>query len=328
MSRCVWVCGWLVCVLVACGGADPESPEEGQEVDVAAVCAKAAQCPSTDSGFAMRRCPSQLREAERIRGRTLQTSSTSDLVALAEADCLIAADGDCAAVEACLQPARVSDSACAGQEGFHEVCDQDIAVTCWFSGHESYTDCDAAGLVCEAFADGVACASKGACTQDTCDGDVLVRCHGGSSTRVDCRGAVSVRCSGDCKTRVTDTCGERDGQPACVATGDRCDEEVFVDGCEGDSLVTCNRGSVGSLDCSAEGDGFTCQQDDGGADIFFCGPSVRECSFDDADTCDDGVLGYCDQGKRSAFDCASIGASGCEPRTDHLDAVYHACGAE
>lgn len=308
------------CLLVACGG----GAQEASDLDIAGLCAKTAQCPGTDFALSLTRCHDRALAAERKRDRTVETSQTSDLVDLAWLDCITAANGDCAEVEECIRPSRVSEDVCDGEDGFHERCDRNVAVSCWASGRQAYRDCRAAGLVCDFDGGEATCVHADDCVEDTCDGDVLVRCLGGVSTRSDCRGMTTVGCSGACKTRVFETCGERDGAPACVAAGETCDEDTFTDACDGDAIATCSRGNVGRRDCASEREGVTCKQDDNPG-LLFCGVDAPECEFGDAESCTDGVISYCVDATLQAFDCATIGASACETRTEDFDVSYEVC---
>ena len=319
----------LAFTLFACGGdatpepAPTESDPPAAEVDIEALCAKIAQCPAADETFSLTWCHNRIYSANIKRERTIETSQTSDLLRLAWVDCMIATDGDCEAVAACVRPPRVPENICDREDGFHELCERNVAVSCRADDSRVYTDCRAAGLVCEMSGAFATCVHADGCVEDTCDGDVLATCDRGVSLRYDCRDRSAIDCTPDCKTHVFDTCGVVEGFTTCLATGEACDAESFVDGCDGDAIVACTFGKVGRLECDAVRETFTCRS--GNPGLFDCGVEAPECGLGHLDTCTEGVISYCADSKLQEFDCATIGSSGCETHTGPSGSTYPVC---
>jgi hypothetical protein len=242
-------------------------------------------------------------------------------LALAAMDCKLAAT-DCAGVRACTPALDAFADACAASpQG--DLCVGDTWVVCDELGAPRVAlDCAAAGLACDEdiWAGCGAEACEFGVTEATCDGDTLVECDAaGWLTRVDCPTQYNyVLVNGPEGEQVYsiagETCGydEMRGSDGCVGTGDACG--FFSQACAGDVLTTCAGGRLAQRDCAAvQPAGQSCGFVQAGAfaGAAACGLVEPACDLGGAETCADGVIGFCDWDAPASLDCRAHGFTGC-----------------
>ena len=88
-------------------------------------------------------------------------------------------------------------------------------------------------------------------------------------------------------------------------------------------MQACLGGRTTSIDCAAQGPGFSCQSLNGS---FFCGLAAecqpaRNSSAPELAICDGTTLTFCSAGRLEHIDCTTLGFSGCEidAKLDHFD---------
>ena len=240
---------------------------------------------------------------------------------LAAMDCKLAAS-DCEGVRACTPPLAGFTEACAGSFG-GDLCQGDTWVFCDELGAPSAAmNCAAAGLECDSDV-WAGCGTErcvfGA-TEPSCDGDVLVECSpAGFVTRIDCPTQYNfVNVSGEDSELVFsiagETCGfdEQRGALGCVGTGAACD--FFSQQCDGDVLETCAGGHLARRECAkvepaGQGCGFV--QSGPFAGAASCGLLAGVCDLGADESCEDGVIAFCDWDAPGSVDCVAAGYSGC-----------------
>lgn len=238
--------------------------------------------------------------------------------------CKLAA-ADCETVRACTPPLEPFTDVCKDSIG-GGLCDGDRWVFCDELGAPAAAlDCAAAGQTCgvDVWAGCGLEPCEFGVTEATCDPDapdVLVECSpAGFLTRVDCRTQNNLVIVGgkggdSVFTIAGETCGydPMRGANACVGTGEACD--WFSQRCDGDVLETCAGGKLGRRDCATlEPAGQGCGFLTGGpfAGAASCGLVDPTCSLDGDETCQDGVIGFCDWDRPGTLDCVAAGYGGC-----------------
>jgi hypothetical protein len=255
-------------------------------------------------------------------------STGADLMNIEILDCKLAAK-DCATVRACSPDVTPYAAQCADMGG-QDFCDGDRWVICSDQGAPLLgLDCAARGETChKAFWAGCGqtpCkAGESPSTCDPQDPHVLLECDGaGFLRRVDCRtqtAYVSVHATdGDHRYSIAgETCGYDTMRSAdgCIGTGEACTQ--FSQKCEGEVLVTCAGGQLGHRDCAAlspqgQGCGFIQTGTFGG--LAACGLVNPACGVDDDETCEGGVISFCNLQEKSTLDCTGAGYKGCAQGT-------------
>lgn len=216
-------------------------------------------------------------------------------------ECLAANTTGCAGSLACfgMSPKLPAD-ACG-------TCVGDVAISC--SEGELRMDCAKLGGAC------VAGKCYGA-DQPSCPAGVAARCDAEARPSY-CAGRTVV--SGPACAALGLSCAVTFADTAsCVGTGASC-TPAFVDDqqrtldesgirCEGSQILACVGGREAWLDCSCLGDGFSCQTVGGST---FCG-AASECDPRTyTKTCDGKQVVFCNAGKVTKIDCASMGYSAC-----------------
>ena len=235
--------------------------------------------------------------------------------------CKLAAD-DCAAVRACTPTLAGFVADCEDAAGMG-VCAGDTWVYCDDLGAPlAALDCAAAGLSCNVDI-WAGCGSEPcefAATEASCDGDTLVECNAaGFLDRIDCKTAYNlVRVHGmdgdEVFSIAGETCGydEMRGANGCVGTGEVCD--FFSQGCDGDALETCAGGKLGRRDCAAQepaGQGCGYMQAGPFAGAASCGLVAPACDLGADESCEAGVIDFCDWDSPGSVDCLAVGYGGC-----------------
>lgn len=233
---------------------------------------------------------------------------------------------DCDAVRACDAVPSDFDLACAESPG-ETLCVDDTWVICDFDGAATDAlDCSAAGKSCNVdiwAGCGTEPCSFGA-TPNSCDQEdpnVLVMCApSGFVERVDCsreNNFVLVN-SPDGEIRATiagEVCGDDPmlGGKGCVGQGAPCD--FFSQECSGDTLITCAGGQLSHRDCGEqEPAGQSCGfvTDGPFAGGAACGVVESECDPGGDESCADGVVSFCAQGRAQVVACSEHGFSSCD----------------
>lgn len=235
--------------------------------------------------------------------------------------CKLAAD-DCAAVRACTPALEGFVADCEDAAGMG-VCAGDTWVYCDDLGAPlAALDCAAAGLSCNVDI-WAGCGSEPcefAATEASCDGDTLVECNAaGFLDRIDCKTAYNlVRVHGmdgdEVFSIAGETCGydEMRGANGCVGTGEACD--FFSQTCDGDTLETCAGGKLGRRDCAAQepaGQGCGYMQAGPFAGAASCGLVAPACDLGADESCEAGVIDFCDWDSPGSVDCLAAGYGGC-----------------
>ncbi len=226
-------------------------------------------------------------------------------------DCVFAANS-CDEMQACLQPTAAQAALC--DAATTDVCSDNTLVTCSArasSDRVTAFDCGKVGLTCAVGPSGDGTCGLGACdpgtVQPRCDGDLLVTCESqyGALVSDDCR------LSG--KTCRTDAAGTG----ACRSDV-ACDPFASSFRCEGSVEVQCEDGTEARQDCAMMGSDWTCATEtytssDGSTttSTMSCVPVAKECALDDSESCNAGVISYCNAGHPATFDCRSAGLSSC-----------------
>lgn len=159
-----------------------------------------------------------------------------------------------------------------------------------------------AGETCVTFDGGVDCALAQGCADPACIGPILSTCRPSDKQRL-------FRTSTDCNMLGMQCFVGPDGNIGCstdeVATRARSDGFLGAE-CDGTKRITASEFYFGETDCAALGG--TCIS---GAVSATCAFPDDECSpfAATADTCAGTVFRGCVAGKKTSFDCASIGKS-------------------
>lgn len=241
---------------------------------------------------------------------------------LAALECKLAAN-DCAAVRACT-PALDGFAAACKDHPLEDLCEGDTWVICDELGApRAAMDCKAAGLGCnkDIWAGCGAETCEFGVTQPSCEGDVLVECTAaGLITRINCPEQYNiVHVNGKDSEQVYSIAGETCGQDVmrnslgCIGTGEVCD--FFSQRCDGDVLETCAGGKLSRRECATltpegQGCGFIPSGQFGGA--ASCGLVGGACDLDADESCEAGVLGFCEHGSPAQVDCVAAGYAGCD----------------
>ncbi len=238
-------------------------------------------------------------------------------LAIEAISCKLAA-ADCAAVRACTPPLAGFAAACKDSAGTG-ICQGETWVYCDDVGAPlAALDCAAAGQACnvDVWAGCGSEACEFASTAATCDGDTLIECNAaGFLDRIDCPTAynlVSVHgMDGDQVFSIAgETCGydAMRGVHGCIGTGEAC--EFFSQACDGDVLETCAGGKLGRRDCAVqEPAGQGCGYTQAGAAA--CGLVAPACDLGGDESCEAGVIGFCDWDSPAKLDCAAAGYGDC-----------------
>jgi hypothetical protein len=213
----------------------------------------------------------------------------------------------CDELRACNGPSPAQVAICDSTD--QTTCDGNVLILCNLrntTGGIQVRNCAKAGQICTAGSYAGAGCGIAACdpanTLPTCDGDLLVTCDMGGNVLV----------SEDCR-RHGQTCRiDSTGLAACMSntpctTAYRCDGTVQV-WCEGDTEAREDCRSLGpNWTCS-----FTTQASSGGASsTFTCVQMAGDCRIGVGESCQDGVITYCRDGRSATFDCRAGGFSGC-----------------
>jgi hypothetical protein len=237
-----------------------------------------------------------------------------------QADCLASAKGGCDAVKTCLgwdlkYGTKAGCQACAGTVA--TLCETEA------SGQtlRLSTDCAAVGMVCDALA-GCSEAPTTACVSTiftpACDGAGRPEsCVNGFTSdavllQSEC-GKLALSCAG----------GQCVGSGAVCAGGEAGPEgqlAPFGLACAGTQLDACVAGHHQTIDCAAQGPGFSCQTFAGDS---FCG-LASECVPGNepgavgANKCEDSkTLVLCNAGRIDRVDCQSLGFTACSVDPAH-----------
>jgi hypothetical protein len=242
---------------------------------------------------------------------TVATGDASDeKQATAVFNC-VAAASTCDELRACTRPSAAEAAVC--DTTTQDTCSGNTLVNCSMKGTSREVtayDCAAAGLVCGVSADGPNCGIAScdpASTPPSCKGDLLASCE--------TQGNVLV--SRDCRREGQACRANSAGVFDCV--GDTpCDPLTFQFRCDGATEVDCWDGTESRFDCSRVG--MTCNLKvtdiaDGSTRSMSCTPIEQQCSVGVSESCQDGVITYCNAGLPATFDCRSVGLSGCATQT-------------
>lgn len=216
----------------------------------------------------------------------------------------ISAASTCDEIRACSRPTSAQAAVC--DTTAQDTCSGNTLVNCSMNGTSREVtafDCAAAGLVCGASADGADCGIAScdpASMLPSCNGDLLVTCE--------TQGNVLV--SRDCRREGQACRSNSAGIFDCV--GDTpCDPSTFQTRCEGATEVMCWGSTESRFDCSRVS-GMTCSLGViGDATTMGCTPIEQQCIVGASESCQDGVISYCNLGLPATFDCRSVGLSGC-----------------
>jgi len=227
----------------------------------------------------------------------------------AQLNCLANATCGCQAVMQCLgwSYAPLGDACITSCEGpvLHACGD----------GAKVNVDCAAFGLVCDPEAGCIEGNAESCSTEKpscTADGEVRF-CDDGFMRETPCASLGFSCVDGKCTGKGDACSADPSPQPdAAVPIGT---------GCRGDVLEACLGGKATTLDCAAQGPGFTCQTI---GDAHFCGLG-SECvpadNYRDVSgtTCDGALLTFCNAGRREQIDCRALGFDDCDvdAKQDH-----------
>ncbi len=205
---------------------DPD-PREAAQID--ATCAALVAC-GIEADLGVSACASETL-ARPLAGRAALEGWT---------DCIVAAGGDCTAVEQC---APAPDAGpCEGVADGTTCGEGTTLYSCWNSTVEFTTSCGAWGLTCAELDGGATCQGDGpSCLigEERCDGDDAVLCVGFREARFDCAQLIEGR-----------TCGEEEGLVGCVPTDVLCSPVMIEEQCDGDVLQICDAAyQPASVDC-------------------------------------------------------------------------------
>jgi hypothetical protein len=232
---------------------------------------------------------------------------------------------DCDGVRACDSEPHDYDDACAATPG-ETLCVEDTWVTCDFDGNATAAfDCSASGQSCNVDI-WAGCGSEpclfGSMENECDEADptkLRICAPSGFIETVDCareNNFVLVHQTGgdEATTIAGEVCGEDPmlGQMGCIGQGEPCD--FFSQACEGDTLVSCAGGFLGHRDCAAlEPAGQSCGYVTDGpfAGGAACGVVESACDPTAPETCTDGAVTYCAQGKVQMIRCAEAGYADC-----------------
>jgi hypothetical protein len=281
------------------------------ELDPDQVALAAAVIGSCWDDDGVNRNASHLWHANLAAGRFYYRTAT-------ELACVVNAGCGCDAIDHCfgfdIGPSAACESSC--EDGIFTGCGRDIGLA---DGYRATFDCNSVGLACDTTAlcvDGPTTACDSAtfvagCTADGrpefCDDGVVWHGQTCDALGLSCVGGACVGKGADCETFLGDG------------------EVIEFDGvgCAGDTLEACVGGKSATLDCTTQGPGFGCQEQDG---AFFCG-LASECvpaaeGFDSsfAASCDGSVLTFCNAGRIEHVECTSLGFTGCD--IDHAKGHY------
>ncbi|MBW2260477.1 MAG: hypothetical protein JRG91_00775 [Deltaproteobacteria bacterium] len=221
------------------------------------------------------------------------------------AQCVGAADLDCASIQDCLT-AGEEPSTCEPLVT-PDRCDGTLIRQCSrFSGKDLVVDCDNLGMECFIDADDTAVCGLGTCDASTfrpdCHADVLVVCETGVITLAQCDAAGL-------------HCVQEEGEPGrCAGGGASCTETSDPRRCSGDRVVGCIGGSAADIDCNAVVERWTCGDRGGEAG---CVPSGDECDAqpllgtDLDESCDGEAVTFCLDNYVTTLSCADYGLGPC-----------------
>lgn len=221
------------------------------------------------------------------------------------AQCVGAADLDCAAIQDCLT-AGEEPSTCEPLVT-PDRCDGTLIRQCSrFSGVDLVVDCANLGMQCFIDSEDTAVCGLGTCDSTTfrpgCHGDVLVVCENEVITLAQCD-AAGLRCM------------QEAGEPGrCAGGGAPCTEASDPRRCSGDGIVGCISGSTADIDCNAVVERWTCGDRGGEAG---CVPSGTECDAqplvgtDLDESCDGEAVTFCLDNYVTTLSCADYGLGPC-----------------
>jgi hypothetical protein len=295
----------LVPVILAAtvGGCDSSKPSSS----AAETCARFAACGLAEAegdSVSLGECRYAVEAFEAILS---QSPSSPELkVAKSNLDCVRAAS-TCDQVRACNQPTSAQLAIC--QDRTEDTCSGNVMVLCGSGNRITAVDCAKSGLVCGASEYGAAC-GLASCdpttTQPRCEGNRLITCdeYADVLTGDDC--AIEGR-----------TCGSNPlGETACVGSK-ACNPATATTHCDGNAIVHCDAGTEARTDCAAVlGDEWTCRVQTLETGTWTrCVPVAQECTVGEGESCGSGVVTYCHAGRKTTFDCRSLGFSGCREVT-------------
>ncbi len=276
---------------------------------LAAACAKYDQCyQEGGAGGCMRDlalAPTMISLWGKL-GWVPEIDDMSVLQLPAAQACVLAAK-DCAALSACFT-AKVPAFTCGNGKAFG--CSGSVAYFCE-NGNPLALDCALFGLPCHKLADvTVMCTHDPGCKagaqENTCVGTKAHICKelkDGAGTvgwTMDCA-AIGMTCRPEVQDDDPDVCGQV-GAKAC---GDG-----FVDRCEGNILVECNKGKEVRLDCAFVG--RTCTMEKVGDDTYARCSVSSDCPEGEygaagPPTCEGNRLSFCDGTGWVSLDCTQYG---------------------
>ena len=239
-------------------------------------------------------------------GRASNSAGSDDNLIAAVLNCVTAAS-NCDELRACTRPTAAQAAVC--NTTTQDTCSGNTLVNCSMTGLSQEVtafDCTKAGLVCGASADGANCGIAScdpASTPTSCNGDLLVTCESQGNV------LVSHDCGLEERTCRTNSAGVFD----CV--GDTpCDLSTSQLRCDGATRVGCGGDTESRVDCSRFG--MTCTLEvtstgDQSSSSTTCTPIDQQCFVGAAESCQNGVISYCNLGLPATFDCHSVGLSGC-----------------
>lgn len=247
----------------------------------------------------------------------MNTIGNERLSLLLYADCLSNAGTDCDAVLRCLNGGEDPPDPCQEVNTYGgRSCDGDVLVGCHRIGLkdtdgyrrlvQTRIDCSELDLACvtvsmddEGGEMAICGQGQAASTTDglevACDGNLAQVQMRDANLQFDC-GFYDATCESGSYSLY-------EGVAFCVGKGADCTVGDYQDSCDGNKLLMCIGGKVGSIDCGKMG-GQSCV--DGACSYNGCSPT------DHRDNCSSGVVTFCSKDGEIDLSCTDYGFSGCE----------------
>lgn len=226
---------------------------------------------------------------------------------------------DCSAMNDCVKATPSQAAVCEYGDG--QYCVGNVLVRCNAAAGQSpsATDCSAAGLICGEGPTGADCGIAPCdpeVDQYDCDGDLFMDCNPNSAvwTVMDCSFSWFSHCNWvRCSNGIGGTCElTQPGWAECVGQGPDCDDDIFESYCDGHVMVSCRHGKVARFDCRDLHPETTCMVGGGIEPNEVHCRLGDECGWPRPESCADGIITYCLEGRLEQVDCRLYGYSGCD----------------
>jgi hypothetical protein len=216
--------------------------------------------------------------------------------------CIAGAGHDCAAARKCLNDGKTPQS-CTGGGSCSGSVINGCSTAAGGGGMPGTTtfDCNIDGEMCVVFNGNLGC-GIGTCTGEMCIGDIYQNCTAGIMRHQDC-------------SKYNATCAASNIGPAtfyhCRGKGPACAQSDSTKGirCEGNTAIYCFDGQEAQVSCGPLGQ--SCFPNVRASGAFGCGLGSDCDPSTYPDSCMNGVLTFCNNGKIDTYDCTGKGFSGC-----------------